>query len=88
MPSPTVAQIAKAKKAAENGVEYSPQYGARCPWCDSRAKILRTFPWQANTRLRYHRCQKTGCVVANLRLTIKSVETDLVSEKDEACQKI
>lgn len=79
MPSPTVAQIAKAKQAAESGVDYSPQHGARCPWCGSRSKIIKTLPWEANIRLRYHRCRKSGCVVASMGITIKSIECDPVT---------
>jgi hypothetical protein len=69
-------KVAKAKELAENGVDFSPRHGARCPWCESKCRIYRTMPWDGNVRVRYHRCERSGCVIASLRVSIKSIEVD------------
>jgi hypothetical protein len=78
MARPTISKIIKARDLAAAGVDYSARFGAICPWCGKKTKIIRTMPWDDTLRIRYHRCQGKGCVLANLGTTIKSVEVDLV----------
>ena len=61
---------------AEAGVDYKPRTGAICPACGKSAKIFKTLPWDGNDRIRYHRCQQSGCILFSTRTTIKSVEID------------
>lgn len=77
MARPTISKIVKIKDLAAAGVDYSPRHGAICPWCGGRAKIIKTLPWEDKLRVRYHRCNAPGCVLASLHTTIKSVEADL-----------
>ena len=71
-----LSKIVQAKEDAENGVDFSPRLGARCPWCGERARIYRTMPWEDTVRIRYHRCETAGCVLAALGTTIKSIQED------------
>lgn len=71
-------KVIKAVETASAGVDYSPQKGALCPWCGRRAKIYKTLPWESDIRIRYHRCQNNGCVLASMKQSIKSIEVDLV----------
>lgn len=80
MARPNLTQIAAAKREAENGVDYSPKYGALCPWCNKKAKITRTAPWDENMRVRYHRCHEHGCVIAKMEISVKSIQIDTVVE--------
>jgi hypothetical protein len=61
---------------AESGVDYRPRTGALCPACGKAAKIFATRPWEANFRIRYHKCRQSGCVLASTGTTIKSVEVE------------
>lgn len=61
---------------AGEGVDFSRRRGALCPACGKPAKIVRTFPWDGDVRVRYHRCQTAGCVLPTTGATIKSVEVD------------
>lgn len=72
----TLKNVAKVKEEAENGVDYSPRYGAACPSCGRPAKIYKTLPWEENTRTRYHRCRNPRCLVSSMGLTIKSIQVD------------
>lgn len=76
MTTPIAAHLATLKKAAEAGVDYSPRTGVLCPACGSRSKPYKTMPWDGNTRIRYHKCQQKGCILATINQTIKSVEVD------------
>lgn len=76
MSRPTIALIAKATDKAASGVDYSPRLGCLCPWCGNKAKIYKTTKWEGGTRIRYHRCEKTGCVLAATGATIKSIEVE------------
>ncbi len=69
-------KIAKAKQLAENGVDYSAKHGALCPWCNKKTRIYRTMPWDGQVRVRYHKCERNGCVVHTLRVSIKSIQVD------------
>ncbi len=74
----TAKLIVKAREAAAQGVDFSARYGALCPWCGKKTKIVRTLPWEGTVRIRYHKCRKSGCVLAASGTTIKSVEEDRV----------
>ncbi|BCL59953.1 hypothetical protein DGMP_06460 [Desulfomarina profundi] len=76
MARPTISKIALAKNRAANGVDYSPRLGGLCPWCGEKSRIYKTTPWEGNTRIRYHRCKNPGCVLAAMKITIKSIEVD------------
>ena len=78
----SLALIAEAKARASAGVDYSPRYGAVCPWCGERAKITKTTPWEDNIRLRYHRCLNERCVLKSLNIYIKSVEVDTIGKTE------
>ena len=82
MAKPSLALIAEAKARASAGVDYSPRYGAVCPWCGERAKITKTTPWEDNIRLRYHRCLNERCVLKSLNIYIKSVEVDTIGKTE------
>ncbi len=71
-----VSKIALAKKKAEDGVDYTSRFGAKCPWCETKTKVLTTRPWADDMRIRYHKCTKSGCLIANMGLSIKSIEID------------
>ncbi len=78
MARPSLVKITKATSKAQAGVDYSPRYGALCPWCGRRAKIYKTLPWEDRLRVRYHRCTGKGCVIVRMGITIKSIEVDNV----------
>ena len=82
MGRPSLALIAEAKEKASSGVDYSPRYGAICPWCGKRAKITRTTPWEDSIRLRYHRCLNTKCILNAMNISIKSLEVDTVGKTE------
>jgi len=63
-------------RRAQDGVDYSPRFGATCPGCGRRAPVYRTMPWDDAIRVRYHRCESASCLVSRCRVTIKSIETD------------
>jgi hypothetical protein len=71
-----LAHLALIKSQAEGGVDYRPRTGALCPSCGKPAKITHTRPWDGETRIRYHRCQTPGCILASINQSIKSVEVD------------
>ncbi len=74
----SVTRIVEAKEQASAGVDYSPRLGARCPWCENRARIYKTMAWEDNTRIRYHRCENGRCVLSAMGVSIKSIEVDTV----------
>ena len=76
MGRPSVTKIAEAKEQAAAGVDYSHRLGARCHWCGNRTRIYATQPWIELTRIRYHRCENGGCVLAAMGVSIKSIEVD------------
>ncbi len=75
----TIQKIALATNTAESGVDYSPKFGALCPWCGKKTKIYKTTPWDENLRIRYHRCQNDRCALAATGVTVKSIEIDNVA---------
>jgi hypothetical protein len=79
MARPSVTVIAEATSRAASGVDFSPRLGALCPWCGSKSKIYKTNPWDGGTRIRYHQCLRSGCILAALKTTIKSIEVDNVT---------
>lgn len=80
MARPVMSKIALLKEEAESGVDYSPRVGALCPACKEKAKIYKTLKWEDNMRIRYHRCQKSGCFICSMGITIKSIEVDTVEQ--------
>lgn len=76
--SATIVKIAEARDRAAAGVDFSPRTGAICPWCGKKSKIYKTMPWEDATRIRYHQCDNGRCVIASLRVSIKSIEVDMV----------
>jgi len=72
------AHLATLKAAAESGVDYSPRTGALCPGCGQRTRPHKTLPWDGNIRIRYHRCDAEGCLLAAMGQSFKSVEVDQV----------
>lgn len=82
MPSPSIAKIAKAKEAAAAGVDFSPRTGASCPWCGEKTKVVTTKPWEDGLRIRYHRCEHAGCVLAVMGLSIKSIQVDHDADRE------
>ena len=84
MARPSLQKIKSARKIAADGVDYSPKSGALCPWCGSKSKITSTRPWDENIRIRYHRCFAKGCVLASMKISIKSIQVDSVTEKGGA----
>ena len=75
------ALVSKAREKAAAGVDYSSRTGALCPYCGKKAKIYNTRPWEGITRVRYHRCRNTACLIASLGITIKSIEEDRVIQE-------
>lgn len=64
------------EKAAE-GVEYSPRYGAICPFCGAIwMPSYKCKPWDDNTRVRYHKCKNKDCQLHINDISIKSVQVD------------
>ncbi len=78
MGSLSLQKIISAQDIAAGGVDYSPKNGALCPWCGGKAKITNTRPWDENVRVRYHRCYESGCVLASMKISIKSIQVDTV----------
>jgi hypothetical protein len=77
MSTPTItAHLASLIAQAEAGVDYSPRIGAVCPACGRPAKIYATRPWDGPTRVRYHHCRNTACLLCALGKSIKSVQVD------------
>ncbi|WP_284152050.1 hypothetical protein [Desulfofustis limnaeus] len=75
-----VLRLAAAREQAAAGVDYSPRFGARCPWCGARVKVYATQPWEGPVRVRYHRCYRQGCALAQMNVSVKSIEVDPVAE--------
>jgi len=49
------------KRTGIPGVTYSRRRGAMCPFCKrSKGSVLRTLPWEGETRIRYHNCRRCG----------------------------
>jgi len=70
-------ELVIAKRQADAGVVYSPQFGAICPACSTyRAKVVNSLPWKDNLKIRYHSCANITCTLHKLNITIKSVEVD------------
>lgn len=75
-----VDMILTAKEQAQAGVDYSPRYGAVCPCCKTvKIPIFRTMPWDGNTRIRYHKCKNTDCLLSRLNLSVKSLQEDVTN---------
>jgi len=87
MSRPSLAKIATARRIASGGVDYSPRVGALCPWCGKRARITNTQPWAETVRVRYHLCHAAGCVLASMRISIKSIEVDTVKDVEKQWRK-
>ena len=65
MPTPAVTvHLASLIARAEAGVDYRARTGATCPACGRRLPIYKTMPWDGTVRIRYHRCQTAGCLLA------------------------
>ncbi|MBU1612388.1 MAG: ogr/Delta-like zinc finger family protein [Proteobacteria bacterium] len=64
--------VALAK--VQEGVDYSPVDGARCPLCGERMAVVTTRKWAGQVRVRYHKCENQKCVAAKLGSGVKSVE--------------
>ncbi len=72
-------RLAEITEQAKAGVDYSPQYGAICPACDTaRASVVGSLPWEGGVKIRYHRCRNMDCPLCQLKTSIKSIEEDLV----------
>ncbi|MEJ2691376.1 MAG: hypothetical protein P8130_15830 [Deltaproteobacteria bacterium] len=70
-------RMKEAKEAAGNGVDYSPQFGAVCPFCKTpRAHVRASLPWENNMKIRYHLCANRQCPMQQLNITIKSIQED------------
>lgn len=64
------------------GVDYSPQYGAKCPACGlEHIQIITTMPWVRGVRKRYHRCQ-------NCETRIVSIQADPTYKKSSQVDRI
>lgn len=61
---------------AEAGVDFTSRYGALCPACGKRTRVITTRPWDGPVRIRYHQCATRGCVIAGQGKMIKSVEEE------------
>mgnify|MGYP001592407100 CR=1 FL=1 len=68
--------VSKAKARADQAIDYSPRYGAVCPECGKRMKIITSRPWEGGLKVRYHRCQNLSgqCLLAYWQMTVKSVQ--------------
>lgn len=78
--SAVLTKVTAAIDTAAAGVDYSPRTGATCPWCGRKSRIYKTMPWEDATRVRYHVCDNGACVMASLRVTIKSIEIDPIKQ--------
>ena len=66
-----------AVQRAENGVDFSPRFGAVCPFCGRpNLRVHGSKPWDGDCRIRYHRCHNPGCYLHQIGQTIKSVQVD------------
>ena len=72
--TPAQLAIARALKAASDGVEFRAGRGAYCPVCGAKLKAYNTQPWREGVRVRYHHCAAPDCILARLGKTVKSVE--------------
>jgi len=69
--------IVFAIQKAAQGVEYTPKYGAVCPFCGSiRMRTITTRKWDGDTRTRFHRCKNKSCPLHKRKVYIKSVQVD------------
>ena len=67
----------KAKSEAEIGVDYYPKGGAECPFCHKKKiKIVTSRKWDGNFKIRYHRCNNPRCVLSQLGVSIKSIQSN------------
>jgi len=44
--------------------------------CGQRLRVTVTKPWDGAARVRWHRCQNPGCVLAGMGKAVKSVEME------------
>lgn len=66
-----------AVQSAESGVDYTPRYGATCPWCgQKRIPVYKTMPWSDGFRIRYHHCSNPECLLHGLGTTVKSLQEE------------
>ena len=68
------ATVIEAVLEIERGVDYDPEAGARCPVCGARLRVIDTMPQCGTCRVRYQRCVRPGCPLAEHRRRIKTVE--------------
>ena len=74
--TPAQLAIARALKAASDGVEFrAGRGGAYCPVCGAKLRTVVTRPPADGYRIRYHKCIATDCVLSRLGKSVKSVET-------------
>ena len=66
--------VAIAKRKADDSVDYSPRYGARCPECGARMRVHTSKPWEENIKVRYHKCTNKSCLIYAMDTNIKSVQ--------------
>lgn len=75
--SPAVmSAIVIATESARSGVTYTSRNGALCPWCGKKTKVYKTMKWEDSTRVRYHHCEASGCLLHEMGTSIKSVEVE------------
>ena len=66
--------VMRTAKTGSFGVDWSQQYGAKCPGCGRYTKkSYKQGPWRAGYKLRYHQCPNGAC-----RCRFKSVADDPV----------
>ena len=75
--------IVLAIQKASQGVEYTPKYGAVCPFCGSkRIRTYSTKPWKDSLRVRFHKCQNKRCPLYKQNISVKSVQVDTTEMPD------
>jgi DNA-directed RNA polymerase subunit M/transcription elongation factor TFIIS len=72
MAAPSVIAVAIALDIVQNGVDWSPRWGGKCPKCGKKkCEVTRTMKWEGKGRTRYHRC-KCGFMFKSLELEKES----------------
>ena len=71
----TLLKLAGCFRNAEEGIEYHPKYGAKCPWCGDKLRVQDSKPWGRKTRIRYQKCLNPKCPLSCMDKTVKSIQS-------------
>lgn len=66
--------LAHCLRQAEEGVNFDPVFGARCPWCNERLQVEDSKAWVGRSKTRYQKCVNEKCPMFIIDRTIKTIQ--------------